>query len=147
MTFENRRCANVTRASRPWPHLFKVDRVWVPDETFIKITVIKKKNSRHFVHFSSWKWNLSQSFRCSFFVVICIQCPNSQNYHPLEDVAGLTRHQQKGIRHLKNVVIQNQSQDLFAWNWIEGDTLSLSRGSIQMPWYHKRSFHQYDKNY
>ena len=93
----------------------------------------KKKNSRHFIHFSSWKWNLSQSFRCSFFVVICIQCPNSQNYHPLEDVVGLTRHQQKGIRHLKNVVIQNQSQDLFAWNWIEGDTLSLSRDSIRMP--------------
>ena len=49
-----------------------------------------------------------------------MQCPNSQNYHPPEDVAGLTHHQKKGIRHLKNVIE------------IEGDTHSLSRSGIQM---------------
>ena len=105
------------------------------------------KNSRHSFHFSPWKWNLSQPLRCSFFAVICIQCPNWQNYHPLEDVAGLTHYWQKGIRHLKNVIIKNHKQDRFAWNRNWGRYTILSGGNMQMPWYFKRSFHRCDKNY
>ena len=41
VTFENRRCANVTRATRPKPCLFKVGRVQVPREKFIKIFMIE----------------------------------------------------------------------------------------------------------